>query len=80
MLYIMSLSTPLFQFVECGEDLLKGAINYSPRLVNFGFDLFQFHLGIVGIFPRRTLMIRRLSGYVERQTSDSADNKIRQED
>ena len=32
----------LLQFVECGDDLLKGAIDASPRLVNFGFHLLQF--------------------------------------
>src|SRR4051794_26274699 len=32
----------LFQFVECGNDLLKGAIDDAPSFVNVGFYLFQF--------------------------------------
>lgn len=34
----------LFQFVECGDDLLKGAIDDGPCLVNVSFCLFQFHI------------------------------------
>jgi len=34
----------LFQLVECGDDLLKGAIDDGPRLVNVSLHLFQFHI------------------------------------
>jgi hypothetical protein len=33
----------LFQFVECGDDLLKGAIDDSPSFINVGFYLLKLH-------------------------------------
>ena len=38
----------LFQLVECGDDLLKGAIDDCPCLVNIGFHLLQL---VYRLFP-----------------------------
>lgn len=44
-LYVITVQyASLFQLVECGDDLLKGAIDAGPCLVNVGFYLLQFHL------------------------------------
>src|SRR5579864_4298433 len=46
-LYVVALQhASLSQLVERGDDLLKGAIDDSPRLVNVGLYLFQFRFHI----------------------------------
>jgi hypothetical protein len=42
---------PLFQFVECADDLLKGAVDDSPCLKNLGFGFFQFKVSGSSILP-----------------------------
>jgi len=62
---IVAQDSPLVQFVECADDLLKGAVNDATRLVNIGFGFMQFHfVRFHSLYPIGNHVAQRIQAFL----------------